>query len=66
MKKHKRMLSLLCAIVMVVTLMAPTALALQGPEEGVPALPVENPVHNGGFWVSLYAKNAEGTAYEDI
>ena len=35
-------------------------------EEGVPALPVENPVHNGGFWVSLYAKNAEGTAYEEV
>ena len=35
-------------------------------EEGVPALPVDNPVHNGGFWVSLYAKNAEGTAYEEV
>ena len=35
-------------------------------EEGAPALPVENPVHNGGFWVSLYAKNAEGTAYEEV
>ena len=34
--------------------------------EGAPALPVENPVHNGGFWVSLYAKNAEGTAYEEV
>ena len=34
--------------------------------EGVPALPVDNPVHNGGFWVSLYAKNAEGTAYEEV
>ena len=35
-------------------------------EEGAPALPVDNPVHNGGFWVSLYAKNAEGTAYEEV
>ena len=35
-------------------------------EEGAPALPVENPVHNGGFWVSLYAKNAEGTGYEEV
>ena len=34
--------------------------------EGAPALPVDNPVHNGGFWVSLYAKNAEGTAYEEV
>lgn len=34
--------------------------------EGVPALPVDNPVHNGGFWVSLYAKNAEGTGYEEV
>lgn len=36
MKKHKRMLSLLCAIVLAVTLMAPTALALQGPDVSVP------------------------------
>ncbi len=36
MKKHKRMLSLLCAIVLVVTLLAPTALALQGPDVSVP------------------------------
>ena len=36
MKKHKRMLSLLCAVVLVVTLMAPTALALQGPDVSVP------------------------------
>ena len=35
-------------------------------EEGAPELPVDNPVHNGGFWVSLYAKNAEGTAYEEV
>ena len=35
-------------------------------EEGAPALPVDNPVHNGGFWVSLYAKNAKGTAYEEV
>ena len=36
MKKHKRMLSLLCAVVLAVTLMAPTALALQGPDVSVP------------------------------
>lgn len=35
-------------------------------EEGVPALPTENPVHNGGFWVSLYAKNNDGTGYEEV
>ena len=34
-------------------------------EEGVPALPVDNPVHNGGFWVSLYVY-AEETGYEEV
>lgn len=34
-------------------------------EEGVPALPVENPVHNGGFWVSLYVYTEE-TGYEEV
>ena len=36
MKKCKRMLSLLCAIVLIVTLAAPTAMALQGPDVSVP------------------------------
>ena len=36
MKKCKRMLSLLCAIVLIVTLVAPTAMALQGPDVSVP------------------------------
>ena len=29
-----------------------------------PALPVENPVHNGGFWVSLYEYDSDGKAVE--
>ena len=36
MKKCKRMLSLLGAIVLIVTLAAPTAMALQGPDVSVP------------------------------
>lgn len=31
------------------------------PDENAPSLPVENPVHNGGFWVSLYEDTGTGT-----
>lgn len=31
-----------------------------------PSLPVENPVHNGGFWVSLYVVNDAGEPEKEV